>query len=67
MRTDLHEPAHVVEHPAQRVVVRVLHPHPRVGHVAGRRGLGRLLLGSTAAGVLHGAPCNVLTVRIDDE
>lgn len=32
-----------------------------------RRGLGRLLLGSTAAGVLHGAPCNVLTVRIDDE
>ena len=29
----------------------------------GRHGLG-LLLGSTAAGVLHGCPCDVLTVRI---
>lgn len=29
-----------------------------------RHGLG-LLLGSTANGVLHGAPCDVLTVRID--
>jgi universal stress protein A len=29
----------------------------------GRHGLG-LLLGSTANGVLHGAPCDVLTVRI---
>ena len=29
----------------------------------GRHGLG-LLLGSTATGVLHGAPCDVLTVRI---
>jgi universal stress protein A len=29
----------------------------------GRKGFG-LLLGSTATGVLHGAPCDVLTVRI---
>ena len=29
----------------------------------GRHGLG-LLLGSTATGVLHGCPCDVLTVRI---
>lgn len=29
----------------------------------GRHGLG-LLLGSTANGVLHGAPCDVLTVKI---
>ncbi len=29
----------------------------------GRHGLG-LLLGSTANGVLHGAPCDVLTVRV---
>jgi universal stress protein A len=32
----------------------------------GRRGLARVMLGSTANGVLHGAPCNVLTVRIRD-
>ncbi len=31
----------------------------------GRHGLG-LLLGSTANGVLHGAPCDVLTIRIRD-
>ena len=31
-----------------------------------RKGLG-LLLGSTANGVLHGAPCDVLIVRIEDE
>jgi len=30
----------------------------------GRHGLG-LLLGSTATGVLHGCPCDVLTVRIE--
>ena len=30
----------------------------------GRHGLG-LLLGSTANGVLHGAPCDVLTVKIE--
>jgi universal stress protein A len=29
----------------------------------GRHGLG-LLLGSTATGVLHGCPCDVLTIRI---
>lgn len=33
----------------------------------GRHGLPRLLLGSTANGVVHGAPCDVLTVRIHDE
>lgn len=31
----------------------------------GKHGLG-LLLGSTANGVLHGAPCDVLTIRIED-
>lgn len=31
----------------------------------GRHGLG-LLLGSTANGVLHGAPCDVLTVKISE-
>ncbi len=31
----------------------------------GRHGLG-LLLGSTANAVLHGAPCDVLAVRVDD-
>lgn len=31
-----------------------------------RRGLARVMLGSTANGVLHGAPCDVLTVRIGD-
>lgn len=30
----------------------------------GRHGLARVMLGSTAAGVLHGAECDVLTVRI---
>ncbi len=32
----------------------------------GRRGLSRVMLGSTANGVLHGASCDVLTVRIQD-
>lgn len=32
----------------------------------GRKGLSRVMLGSTANGVLHGAPCDVLTVRIRD-
>jgi len=31
----------------------------------GRHGLA-LLLGSTANGVLHGAPCDVLAVRVGD-
>jgi len=31
----------------------------------GRHGLG-LLLGSTANAVLHGAPCDVLAVRVND-
>lgn len=30
----------------------------------GRRGLSRVMLGSTANAVLHGATCDVLTVRI---
>jgi len=33
----------------------------------GRHGLPSVLLGSTANGVLHGAPCDVLTVRIGEE
>ncbi|MFT7651719.1 MAG: universal stress protein A [Limisphaerales bacterium] len=32
----------------------------------GKHGLG-LLLGSTANGVLHGAPCDVLTVRVQTQ
>jgi len=32
----------------------------------GRHGLSRVMLGSTANGVLHGARCDVLTVRITD-
>ncbi|MEQ8861039.1 MAG: universal stress protein [Pseudomonadales bacterium] len=32
----------------------------------GRRGFSRVILGSTATGVLHGAPCDVLTVHIND-
>lgn len=32
----------------------------------GRHGVSGLLLGSTANGVLHGAPCDVLTVRIGE-
>lgn len=32
----------------------------------GRHGVSGMLLGSTANGVLHGAPCDVLTVRIGD-
>ncbi len=32
----------------------------------GRHGLSRVVLGSTANAVLHGAPCDVLTVRIRD-
>jgi universal stress protein A len=32
----------------------------------GRRGVGLILLGSTANGVLHGADCDVLAVRISE-
>lgn len=32
----------------------------------GRHGLSGLMLGSTANGVLHGSPCDVLTVRIQE-
>lgn len=32
----------------------------------GRHGLSGLMLGSTANGVLHGCPCDVLTVRIGE-
>jgi universal stress protein A len=32
----------------------------------GRHGLTRVMLGSTANGVVHGARCDVLTVRITD-
>lgn len=32
----------------------------------GRQGLARVMLGSTANAVLHGAGCDVLTVRIGD-
>jgi universal stress protein A len=32
----------------------------------GRRGLSRVMLGSTANGILHGAKCDVLTVSIRD-
>jgi universal stress protein A len=32
----------------------------------GRRGLSRVMLGSTANGVVHGARCDVLMVRIRD-
>lgn len=32
----------------------------------GRHGVAGMLLGSTANGVLHGSPCDVLTVRVGD-
>jgi universal stress protein A len=32
----------------------------------GRHGLPRVMLGSTANGILHGAKCDVLTIRITD-
>ena len=33
----------------------------------GRHGLSGMMLGSTANGVLHGAPCDVLTVWVGDD
>jgi universal stress protein A len=32
----------------------------------GRHGLSGMMLGSTANGVLHGSPCDVLTVRVGE-
>ena len=33
----------------------------------GRHGLSGMMLGSTANGVLHGSPCDVLTVRVGED
>jgi universal stress protein A len=33
----------------------------------GRHGISGVMLGSTANGVLHGAPCDVLTVWVGDD
>jgi universal stress protein A len=63
-----------------RVSVRIGRPASEIRAVAekvaadlivigshGRHGVSGILLGSTANGVLHGAPCDVLTVRIGDK
>ena len=62
----------------ERIHIRTGHPATEIRSAAeelktdllimgthGRHGLGRLL-GSTANGVLHGLPCNVLIVKIKD-
>ena len=51
-------PAHEIREVAQQQGAALI-----IMGTHGRHGLG-LLLGSTATGVLHGAPCDVLTVRI---
>ena len=51
-------PAHEIRAMAEELGVDLI-----VMGTHGRHGLG-LLLGSTASGVLHGCPCDVLTVRI---
>ncbi len=51
-------PAHEIREMAAELDVDLI-----VMGTHGRHGLG-LLLGSTATGVLHGCPCDVLTVRI---
>lgn len=51
-------PAHEIREMAAELAVDLI-----VLGTHGRHGLG-LLLGSTATGVLHGCPCDVLTVRI---
>ena len=51
-------PAHEIREMAAEIGVDLI-----VLGTHGRHGLG-LLLGSTATGVLHGCPCDVLTVRI---
>lgn len=51
-------PARAIHHVAQEEDLIVVGSH-------GRHGLG-LLLGSTANGVLHGASCDVLAVRLPD-
>lgn len=65
--------------PPERVAVLYGHPAAEIQAQAekidadlvvvgshGRQGLSRVMLGSTANGVLHGAKCDVLTVRIRD-
>ncbi len=62
---------------ASRQIVAVGHPHTEIHRLAkehdidlvvigshGRRGIQRFMLGSTANGVLHGATCDVLAVRV---
>jgi len=51
-------PAHEIRETASELGVDLI-----ILGTHGRHGLG-LLLGSTATGVLHGCPCDVLTVRI---
>ncbi len=51
-------PSHEIKRRAEEMKVDLI-----IMGTHGRKGLG-LLLGSTASGVLHGSPCDVLTVRI---
>ncbi len=51
-------PSLEIKHQAEKLGVGLI-----VMGTHGRKGFG-LLLGSTATGVLHGSPCDVLTVRI---
>jgi universal stress protein A len=53
-------PAQGIKHEAEALGMDLI-----VMGTHGRKGFG-LLLGSTATGVLHGAPCDVLTVRIKE-
>ena len=65
--------------PPDRVVTRIGRPAVEIKTYAeklgadlivigshGRHGMSGLVLGSTANGVIHGSPCDVLTVRIGD-
>lgn len=61
-------PQHVELGPPKHVIVRLAQEREAdliVIGSHGRHGIGRLL-GSTADGVLHHAPCDVLAVRIQD-